>query len=46
MDRGEGERGEVDNSEGEDLLDFRCFLSLPWLSSPLSPSFNYWSKSR
>lgn len=33
-----GEKGEGDNGEGEALLVFRWLLSLPRLSSPLSPS--------
>lgn len=40
-DRGEGgKRGEGDNGEGEALLVLKWLLSLPRLSSPLSPSFN------
>lgn len=35
-----GEKGEGDNGEGEALLVLRWLLSLPLLSSPLSPSFN------
>lgn len=41
-----GEKGEGDNGEGEALLGFRWLLSLPQLSSPLSPSFNCSSKKR
>lgn len=35
-----GKGGEGDNGEGEALLVLRWLLSLPQLSSPLSPSFN------
>lgn len=41
-----GEKGEGDNGEGEALLVFRWLLSLPRLSSPLSPSFNCRSNDR
>lgn len=41
-----GERGEGDNGEGEAPLVFRWLLSLPRLSSPLSPSFNCKSKDK
>lgn len=40
-----GEKGEGDNGEGEALLVLRWLLSLPQLSSPLSPSFNCKSKN-
>lgn len=43
---GEGGKGEGDNGEGEALLVLRWLLSLPRLSSPLSPSFNCKNKKQ